>query len=118
MQRRVVVLPQPLGPSSEKNSPSITSKDSGPTVTSRENRLVSPWTASRTLGPATVLAQDLLVPAREVGRPVLVHLGEVQRRHVLEVRVLEGVVGHVCRELRLPVGRRIPEAARHLQLIV
>ena len=33
MQRRVVVLPQPLGPSSEKNSPSITSNDRGPTVT-------------------------------------------------------------------------------------
>jgi hypothetical protein len=33
MQRRLVVLPQPLGPSSEKNSPSCTAKEIGPIVT-------------------------------------------------------------------------------------
>ena len=32
MQRKVVVLPQPLGPSSETNSPAATLNDSGPTT--------------------------------------------------------------------------------------
>jgi len=50
MQRKVVVLPQPLGPSSEKNSPSCTSKDIGPTLTCGEYRLVSAWTSSSMLG--------------------------------------------------------------------
>src|SRR5262245_47597455 len=53
MQRSVVVLPQPLGPSSEKNSPSITSNDNGPTVTCGEYRFVSPRTSSWTSPPAT-----------------------------------------------------------------
>ena len=32
MQRKVVVLPQPLGPSSETNSPAATLNESGPTT--------------------------------------------------------------------------------------
>src|SRR5262249_56398793 len=97
MQRSVVVLPQPLGPRSEKNSPSITSKDRGPTVTWGEYRLVSPRTSSSILGlttggpatggPATALAQHLLVPAGEVGGAVLIDLLVVERRHVLEIGI-------------------------------
>ena len=48
MQRKVVVLPQPLGPSSEKNSPSCTSNDIGPTLTCGEYRFVSSHTSSST----------------------------------------------------------------------
>src|SRR5262245_13467438 len=91
MQRKVVVLPQPLGPRSEKNSPSRTSNERGPTVTWGENRLVSPRTSRRPLGPATVLAQDLLVPAGEIGGPVLVHLREIERHHRLEISLFQGV---------------------------
>jgi len=46
MHRNVVVLPQPLGPSNEKNSPFCTSNDIGPTLTCGEYRLVSPHTSS------------------------------------------------------------------------
>src|SRR5262245_11698605 len=116
MQRRVVVLPHPLGPSSEKNSPSITSNDSGPMVTWGEYRLTSPATSSWTLPAATTLAQHLLVPAGEIGGAVLVHLLEVERRHVLLVVVLQAVVRHLGRQLRLLVRRRIPEPPRHLEL--
>src|SRR5262249_34290160 len=110
MQRSVVVLPQPLGPSNEKNSPSITCNDRGPTVTCGEKRLVSPLTSSLTLEPATDLAQHLLVPTGEVGRAVLVDLLEVQQRHVLEVGVFRSVVRQLRRQLRLFVCRRIAKA--------
>jgi hypothetical protein len=49
MHRNVVVLPQPLGPSNEKNSPCRTSNDIGPTLTCVEYRLVSPRTSSSML---------------------------------------------------------------------
>src|SRR5690349_20917160 len=49
MHRNVVVLPQPLGPSNEKNSPSCTSNQIGPTLTCGEYRLVRPHTSSSTL---------------------------------------------------------------------
>src|SRR5262249_42731314 len=116
MQRSVVVLPQPLGPRSEKNSPSITSNDSGPTTTRGENPLMSPRTSSPTLPPATGLSQHLFVPARQVGGAVLVHLLVVERHHVLEVVLLHRIVGHLGRELGLPVGWRVAKAPRHLEL--
>src|SRR5262249_20764235 len=116
MQRSVVVLPQPLGPRSEKNSPSITSNDSGPTTTRGENRLVSPLTSSSTLAPATGLAQHLLVPSGEVGGAVLIHLRIVERHHVLQILVLHRVVGHLGRELGLLARGRVAEALRHLEL--
>src|SRR5262244_1955620 len=122
MQRSVVVFPQPLGPSSEKNSPSITSNESGPIVTWGEYRLTSSRTASPTgrvpaatggaarsaanaSGSGTgTLAQHLLVPSREIRRAMLVHLLEVERHHVLEVVLLQGIVRHLRRQLRLLVG--------------
>jgi hypothetical protein len=46
MHRNVVVLPQPLGPSNEKNSPCFTWNDIGPTLTCGEYRFVSSHTSS------------------------------------------------------------------------
>src|SRR5439155_23237425 len=112
MQRSVVVLPQPLGPRSEKNSPSITSKDRGPTVTWGEYRLVSPLTSSSTLGTATGLAQHLLVPAGEVGAAGLAYLGIVEGHHALEVVGLQAVARDIRREFRRPARRRIAAPAR------
>ena len=40
--RRLVVLPQPLGPSSEKNSPSRISSETERTASTLPNRLVTP----------------------------------------------------------------------------
>jgi hypothetical protein len=48
MQRNVVVLPQPLGPNNEKNSPSRTSNEIGPTLTCGEYRFVRLRTSSST----------------------------------------------------------------------
>src|SRR5262249_51459146 len=53
MQRKVVVLPQPLGPNSETNSPDATLKDSGPTTDWAVKRLVSLRTLSSGGDPAS-----------------------------------------------------------------
>src|SRR5919204_200311 len=47
--RRLVVLPQPLGPSSEKNSPSAIESDTSCTAATRPNPLLTPSSAIATL---------------------------------------------------------------------
>src|SRR5712691_7720280 len=52
--RRVVVLPQPLGPSSEKNSPSAMSSVTSCTASTLPNRLLTLSRAMATLGPSCI----------------------------------------------------------------
>src|SRR6185295_16806423 len=74
MQRRVVVLPQPDGPSSEKNSPAFTSNEIGPTLTSAEYRRTSPLTSSSTVSGMSTNHRH---PGK--GRDPLLRLGVVER---------------------------------------
>src|SRR5262245_65029815 len=57
--RSVVVLPQPLGPSIEKNSPSPISSDTSSTATAPPKRLLTFSSAIPTLGSAMVAASLL-----------------------------------------------------------
>src|SRR6476646_9324154 len=71
--RRVVVLPQPDGPSKLKNSPSRTSRSMWSTATASPNFLTTSTSLTSTVGNAALLpgARDLLrhvvpVPAKDM----------------------------------------------------
>src|SRR3954452_6283774 len=69
--RSVVVLPQPLGPSSEKNSPSPISSDRSSTAAALPNRLLTSTSAIAATGESMLLR---LLKAVPVGRRLAVPL--------------------------------------------
>src|SRR3954454_23452456 len=70
--RSVVVLPQPLGPSSEKNSPSPISSDRSSTAAALPNRLLTSTSAIAATGESIQLLR--LLKAVPVGRRLAVPL--------------------------------------------
>ena len=56
--RSSVVLPQPDGPSSAKNSPSLISSETPSTAVTRAERLVTPSIASSVRGRSGAIARD------------------------------------------------------------
>src|SRR5262249_1960466 len=131
--RRVVVLPQPLGPSSETSSPAATWSDTASTattppsnarVTSRSSRAYAglPATSTRPGRPALtgpagrqrralgarrqrLPRRDLPLPPLDPRRGVPGHHAPVQRVELLQHLVSVGHVrGHLRRDLHVAVG--------------
>src|SRR6266542_5898749 len=127
----VVVLPHPLGPSKVRNSPSRTSKSTGPTPRVAPYRLTTPWSSRIAFAIVCGVkrrphsaAEHFLVPAVAD----LVAVGE--HRHVIEgaldlaerrdLLVGERELLEVGRQVahRLDVGRRVPGQTREGDLLV
>src|SRR2546426_4102526 len=118
MHRSVVVLPQPLGPSRETNSPSATVNDTGPTIAASLYRLTSALTSRPlTRGPSG-LAEDLLVPAIEIRAAEVVDLLPVELHGMRELLVGHPDALEVRRQRRLATRGRVLEQPRHLQLVL
>ena len=60
--RSVVVLPHPLGPSSEKNSPSSISSDTSSTAPTEPKRLVTPTRPIAARGSSSILRRVYCLP--------------------------------------------------------
>src|SRR5713226_3369961 len=100
MLRRVVVLPQPDGPSSAINSPSRTSRSRSPTATTLPKRLVRPRRLIADIRRRRGLAGHLLVPAVDQLAPLLVEPDPVPEEDLRDVGLRGGhdgpqVVGHL-----------------------
>src|SRR5262249_60390184 len=114
MIRSVVVLPQPEGPSSVRNSPSSTVRSSAASASTSPYRCSTP--SSTTLGGRFVgehaSPADGPVPSLNIGR--LVHLAEIDAIHLGEIlrrQTQEGVFG---------IGLQLGERAlvhRHLSAL-
>src|SRR3954470_16532576 len=85
MIRSVVVLPQPEGPSSVRNSPSCTARSSAASASASPYRLSTPSSTTFGRGVAGEFASpaDGAVPALDIG--CLVHLAEIDAVHLGEV---------------------------------
>src|SRR5262245_26180243 len=118
MARRVVVLPQPEGPSSEKNSPPRTWNETASTAVTSPKRLV----IARTSTPAPVIGRrsarrgvalhpglDFLLPALAPLARLLAHGTPVEPDRALQHLGVQGLVyplGHArLRERRDVVGQ-------------
>src|SRR5215212_6845078 len=110
MMRRLVVLPQPDGPSSEKNSPALMSSVTPSTATTLPSKVLVTSSSLMVAEDSVSALQDFgdarvdVVLAGVVPFPV----GLDQGRDLGLRREQLGVVLGV--ELHLPVGRRVPHA--------
>src|SRR5438034_2301526 len=103
--RRVVVLPQPDGPSRQKNSPPGTSRSIPSTATTSPNRLTSP--TSWTRPPATVSpgsCGDRLGEGDEVGQEAVDVVVAVLDRDQPLLRLAPGRQEHAAVVLEQPVA--------------
>src|SRR5262245_43982717 len=120
--RRVVVLPHPEGPRSEKNSPARTPNDTRVTATTGPNRLVIARTS--TSAPCAITgsarshpALDLLLPARAPLARLLAHQPPVEPDRGLDDLGVEGGI-HLLGERRDREGRDLVGELRVARVVL